>query len=184
MRVLSILTTAFAACTTVSAFAIEARDAATVVGDIRTLTTQLNTLQNQLKAFQGGAAGTGAALQIQGTEQTIENTLKKAAQDASNSPNFGNSGSADVANAIVGVERNIYSVLDLLIQKKSAFATAALGFSATGLVLQDLKNLKSQTDAFGANASAKLVPELAKLAPLLLSNIDYHYSVAIDAYSS
>lgn len=179
MKLLSI-TTALAAASVASANLV-ARNGATLSRDITSIAAQLQTLDNSLRAFSGGTA---QALVIQAQTSSLRNKIQQGDSDAKASAALSDTESAQVAQGVTDLQANIYDVLSLLIAKKPLFDKAILNFaSASSLVLTDLKNLKTDTDSFGADVIAKLVPVLAKVAPLVTSDIDFHYQQAINAYS-
>lgn len=61
---------------------------------------------------------------------------------------------------------------------------AVPGANIAQLVQQTLIQLKSDTDAFGGNLTARLTPELQRLAPLVTGDIDFHFNRAIEAFAS
>ena len=87
-----------------------------------------------------------------------------------------------MASAIAQLQTDIYNTLDLLVTKHPQF-NMVQGFLPVGsLVLNQLTGLKNSTDAYGAAIIPKLTSEYQRLAPLLLSDFDYHFIRAIQAY--
>ena len=160
------------------------RDANSINAALTTISNQVSTLNATLNTFNGGAAGTLTALKIQGQATDLKNDVDKAASAAQSSSALSDADSASVAYGVVALAPKIYSVLDNIVRKKPAFDTAIVGIgSASGLVKQDLIDLKKATDAFGGNLTGKFVPSVAKVAPLLIGAIDFHFDQALKVYN-
>lgn len=179
----SLSITLLAASSFASAAALQARDASAVLDDISTIRSQLAVVQSDIDAFQGGPTSAIDALKIQVDSNTLDSSIDKSTSDANSSSPFTEKQSADVANAVTGLQEGIFTVLDSLVAKKTGFETAVLGGSAVPLVRMTLSDLRTDTAAFGDAVTDKLTPELAKLAPLITSNIDFHFARAVDAFS-
>jgi hypothetical protein len=156
----------------------------TVVADIAAISKQLSTLNSSVTAYKGGPADTINALTIQGQSSDLQNIIDKATKDANASPAFGDDGSNAVANAVLALEPNIFSVLDNLVAKKPNFDKPVIfGIVPSQLVLLDLKGLKTSTDKFGAATTAKLNSVFSGVAPIIIGQIDDAFNKAIAAYS-
>lgn len=160
------------------------RDAATILSDINTITTQLQKVHDDVQAFPGGPSSTAQALQIKTDSDNLDKTLQQAAKDAAASSPLSNSDSATIATSVTGLQSQIYSTLDLLVSKEPGFRTAVLGQSADGIVQSTLVSLRADTADFAGNVTSKLTPSLKRLAPLISSDIDFHYVRAIQAFST
>ncbi|KAH7360927.1 hydrophobic surface binding protein A-domain-containing protein [Rhexocercosporidium sp. MPI-PUGE-AT-0058] len=158
------------------------RDASTILTSLNTLSTDLSTLQKNLQTFQGGVLSLGQALQIQTQATQLVSDTKNAASASSSSAPLDDAGTRSVAFKIIAISQQIFSVLDLLVTKKGAFESTLPG--ASKLVENDLEMLKNGTDDLAAKLTPKFVPSVQKLAPLLVSDIDFHFVRAIDVYSS
>lgn len=73
-------------------------------------------------------------------------------------------------------------MLDLLVSKKAVFANTFPG--VTALVQSDLQQLKNGTDDLANALTPKFVASVQKLAPLLASDIDFHFVRAINFHGS
>ncbi|KAF2762869.1 hypothetical protein EJ05DRAFT_471831 [Pseudovirgaria hyperparasitica] len=173
-----------AASTLSTALAIEARAAQDVLNDISQIKTQTATVQRDIDAFQGGPASAVQALQIKTDSDTLQKTIQKGSTDARNSASFTDNESAAIANAVTGLQTSIFKVLNSLVAKKAGFETAIFGSSAVPIVHDTLVGLRADTGYFGGNVTQKLTPQIAKLSPLIVSNIDFHFVRAVDAFSS
>jgi hypothetical protein len=167
---------------TLAAAAALPRDANSILSSLQTLSKDIATLNNTLSTFQGGGAAIFQALQIQGEAQQLVTDVNNAKSASSSSAALDDAGSRSVAFQVVSISTQIYQVLDLLISKHAAFEATLSGSSA--LVENDLQQLKNGTDSFGSALTPKFVPAVQKLAPLLVSNIDYHFVQAIKVYNS
>lgn len=167
---------------TAMAGVVERRSAQTVLNDISTVSSQLQTVYNDVQRFQGGPSGTLAALGIQSDSNRVADTLDKAAKDSAALSPLSNSDSAAIALAIAKLEPSIVATLELLISKRKAFENAALGFSAVGIVHGVVQRLKDSTDGFAGNITVKFVPSLQKVAPLVTGQIDYHFVQTLQAF--
>lgn len=183
MKAANIITT-LAILATTAAASIIPRDAATILNDINTITTQLQKVHDDVQAFQGGPSSALQALGIKADSDTLDKTLQQSAKDAAASSPLSDSDSATIATSVTGLQAQIYSTLDLLVSKQPGFQTAVFGQSADGIVHDTLVSLRADTAAFGGNVTAKLTPTLQRLAPLITSDIDFHYVRAIQAFST
>lgn len=160
------------------------RDATPVLSSLDAITTQLHALGRLVEKFDGGANGTLAALEIQGKTGDLKTTVDKGTTAIKKIQPLNENDSAKVVNVVVELQSDIYDLLDLLVQKKPAFDTAILGVgSASFLVKIDLEGLQKSTEQLGETITSKLVDELKRLAPLVTSDIDFHFAQAIKAFS-
>lgn len=166
-----------------SALALAPRAAQDVLNDISTIQSQTATVQRDVDNFPGGPLSALQALQIKADSDALAQTIQKAARDAVASAPFTDAESASVANAVTGLQKGVYKVLDSLVAKKKGFETAVFGASAVPIVKDTLVGLRRDTAAFGANVTTKFVPVVAKVAPLVVSNLDFHFARAVDAFS-
>ncbi|KAF2165863.1 hypothetical protein M409DRAFT_23595 [Zasmidium cellare ATCC 36951] len=183
MKTAKIITTLAFIATSVAASIIP-RDATTILNDINTIKTQLQKVHDDVQAFPGGPGSTLQALGIKADSDTLDKTLQQSAKDAAASSSLSDSDSATVANAVTGLQSLIYSTLDLLVSKQPGFQNAILGQSADSIVQSTLISLRSDTADFAGNVTNKLTPTLKRLAPLISSDIDFHYVRAIQAFST
>lgn len=90
------------------------RDAATVVDDLNTISTDLDAFDQAVKNFQGGLT---EALNIQAKESDLENDIKATTADTQDSAAFSDSGSSQVTNTLLDLEPDILNSLDLIVSK-------------------------------------------------------------------
>lgn len=160
------------------------RDASTILTDIKTIKTQLQKVHDDVQAFPGGPSSAVQALQIKSDSDSLDKTLQQSAKDAAASSPLSDSDSATIATSVTGLQSQIYSTLDLLVSKEPGFRTAVFGSSADGIVRSTLVSLRTDTADFAGNVTSKLTPSLKRLAPLISSEIDFHYVRAIQAFSN
>ncbi|OJJ06024.1 hypothetical protein ASPVEDRAFT_87347 [Aspergillus versicolor CBS 583.65] len=160
------------------------RDAAPVLSSLDTITGQLHSLGGLVQKFSGGGNGTLAALEIQGKTGDLKTTVDNGTTAIKKIEPLDEGDSSKVVNVVVELQSDIYDLLDLLVDKKPAFDTAILGVgSASFLVKIDLEGLQKSTGQLGEAITSKLVEELKRLAPLVTSDIDFHFAQAIKAFS-
>lgn len=161
------------------------RDANSITASLTTISNQLVAMNSTLNQFQGGFNGTLLALQIQGEASTLLGDINDATTVTQQSAMLDDADSATVAFSVVSLSSNIYDLLDNLVRKKAAFDTAILGIaSASFLVESDLVELKNGTDAFAQALSSKFDAAIKNVAPLVVADIDFHFSQAITVYAS
>lgn len=160
------------------------RDTATILNDIKTISTQLQTVYDDVKTFQGGPNSANQALQIKGDSDKLDKSLQHAAKDAAASTQLSESDSATVATSVTSLQSPIYSTLDLLVDKKPGFQTAIFGSSADSIVESTLISLRTNSGYFAVNITNKLTPSLKRLGPLIASEIDFHFVRAVQAFST
>ncbi|KAL2786516.1 hydrophobic surface binding protein A-domain-containing protein [Aspergillus keveii] len=171
------------AVATVQALVIS-RDATPVLSALDTITNQLHTVGDLVEVFNGGFSGTFAALKIQGETSELGTAINNGVKAIQNIQPLNEADSAQVVTVVVALQSDIYGLLDLLVEKKPAFNTAILGIgSASFLVKIDLQNLRKSTAQLGDAITSKLVDEIQRLAPLITSSIDFHFSQALAVYS-
>ncbi|KAJ0418728.1 hydrophobic surface binding protein A-domain-containing protein [Aspergillus carlsbadensis] len=177
------LTLLLATATAVQALVIP-RDATPILSALDTITTQLHTVGDLVEVFTGGFNGTFAALQIQGETGELRTAINNGVSAIRNIQPLNEADSVQVVNVVVALQSDIYGLLDLLVEKKPAFDTAIFGIgSASFLVRIDLQTLRNSTAQLGSAITSKLVDELQRLAPLITSSIDFHFSQALAVYS-
>ena len=160
------------------------RDARSILDSMDDISSTIGQLRESLADFDPGIVGTVTALKIHTQALQLAGIITGAKRTAEDSDSLDESGSAQVANGVTGLQPHVLGVLDDMIAKKEAFDKAILGIgSARILVKADLQLLRKNTADFGKAVTAKLNPEFAKLAPLILANIDAHFRDAIIVYS-
>ncbi|KAF2758695.1 hypothetical protein EJ05DRAFT_500211 [Pseudovirgaria hyperparasitica] len=169
-----------AASSVVSGLTVTKRDAATVGADIDTIASDVSKVQKDVDSFNGDAFG---ALTIYLDSMTLDEAIKKGANDSANSAPFTEDESSTIAGKVLDLQPKVDKVLDSLIAKKDKFQTAIFGFPATPIVKMTLQTLRTDTADFGSKASAKLTPDFQEVAPIVLQEIDDKFAQAIAAFS-
>ena len=178
-------TWAILATSTAHAGVVRPRDVNSITTSLTTISNQLVTMNDTLNQFQGGFNGTLLALQIQVEASTLQNDISSATSAVQQSGALDDADSATVAFSIVALSSNIYAVLNNLVGKKPAFDNAILGIaSASSLVESDLQNLKNGTDTLSQALNSKFDASIQHVAPLVVANIDFHFSRTIAIYAS
>lgn len=156
-----------------------------IVAGIKDITTQIVTINSTLNTFNGSLIGTITALQIQGQAQDLLTKINSTTATTNATSPLSQADSITVTNSVTGLQPYVYSLLDNFNAHHQAFETAVLGVaSATILVESDLTNIKNATDALGDAIITKLTPDIQKLAPLVTSEIDFHFQRSLQVYSS
>ncbi|CAD6444258.1 88ee55e3-7759-4024-a49e-dd0ac489dc56 [Sclerotinia trifoliorum] len=155
----------------VSAAAISRRTPATILSDITTIDTNVNALTNAVKNYNGGFFG---LISVSSTESTLENSIKNAATDASNTSPLSSADSENIFVEIDNLKPDINEALNALVEKKSTFASA--GVDST--VASDLANLKKETDAFGKALLAIFSSDVKQRLTADLDTIDTFFTNA------
>jgi len=160
-----------------------ADNANAVVSAIGTISSQLVTLNTSVTNFKAGLLDLGQALDVQLQSSVLASDLQKAVTDAVTSSNFTSDESVTVGLALVNLEPQIFSVLDNIESKKTAFDEVVDVFSLSATVKSDLQQEASLSAQLGAAVQAKLVPSVASLAPPINSAIASAFAAAISVYS-
>ncbi|THC94418.1 hypothetical protein EYZ11_006115 [Aspergillus tanneri] len=124
------------------------RDATAVQQDLDKLSTDVKALTSAITSYTGGVSG---ALEIQNKEQTVEGDLDKVTTDAKAASTFTESESSTITKSVLGLEPDIKTSLDTLVQKKQLIVSAGV----TDIVKGDLQKLKSKTDSMSTELQAK-----------------------------
>jgi hypothetical protein len=89
-------------------------DAATVLSDISTTSTDLSTLDSAVRGFDGNIVN---AVPIANEVTTVQNDVKKAISDADASSVFGTADSSSMVNALASLEPSINKTLNDIVSK-------------------------------------------------------------------
>ncbi|KAF2756564.1 hypothetical protein EJ05DRAFT_67906 [Pseudovirgaria hyperparasitica] len=163
--------------------AVEKRDGAQTVKDINSISSQTDAIYKQVNDFKGGPLSSLQALGIQTASIKLDNTIKQGTKNANKSAKFTSDESNNIAIATLDLQPKVTVLIDALINKKQGFQTALLGLSAVPLVKQTLTTLRADTKTFGQAVTAKLTPDIAELAPIVLDLIDQDFARGIAAFS-
>ncbi|KAJ6492998.1 hydrophobic surface binding protein [Mycena sanguinolenta] len=171
----------FSLCLIAASFAVPTkRTVAQVEADIANIATQVTTLDNDIKGFP--ASGLVGALNINTASGNLETTLTGATTDVKNTGPVDDADGTTILNAVKVIQPVIIDGLTRISTEKAAFAALPVA-GIPALVLLDLQNLKTDTDAFGAALIAEAPADLKPVATSILSAIDAAFATAIAAYS-
>lgn len=154
------------------------RDTQTLLGDFKNITSQSAKVQQEVEAFTGNL---NDAITIYSDSNTLDAYIKQAITDAQALGDLNDDDSASVANAVTQLQNTAFGTLNALTAKKPQFEQNGVG--VVNVVEQTLSTLKNDTAFLGFVITPKLVPVLAKVSPLLTSNIDFHFARAVDAFA-
>ncbi|KAJ7096650.1 hydrophobic surface binding protein [Mycena belliarum] len=157
------------------------RTVAQVEADIASISAQVTTLDNAIKAFPNTGGSLAAALAIHTDATTLESTLTQGTSDVTSTGAVSETDGRTLLNQVEAFEPTILDGLVQIAAKQPAFAALPIS-GIPALILQDLQTLKTDTvnfaDALIANAPATLKTEATQLA----SNITSGFDTAIAAY--
>ncbi|CAK5272292.1 unnamed protein product [Mycena citricolor] len=160
---------------------IKKRTVAAVESDIATISSQVNTLDTDVKAFPTSGGTLLQALTIHSAATTLGTTLTKSNTDAAGLT-FSESDASTILSSVQAFEPTILDALSGIVARKAAFNALPVG-GIPALVLQDLKNLNASTIAF-ANALIAAAPaDIKATATALEQSIASPFASAIAAYS-
>ena len=161
------------------------RDADDVVAAVQKISDQTLTLNSSVASYPGGIEGTLDAIKIETEAIGLNFASRKAVHTAQRSSNFTSDGSLNVAGAFLDLLPIVTSTLDNIIDKKPEFDTGLLEIgSLSFLVKYNLETEKRLSLKLGDVVQAKLTPEYASIAPLVLGQIEDAFTEAISVYSS
>ncbi|GAB0135749.1 hypothetical protein EsDP_00004076 [Epichloe bromicola] len=160
------------------------RDGNGINAALAKISKQLVEMDETLGTFNRGLAGTVIALKIQGQATALQKGIESATSTTKKSAELDKEESTSVAFSVNSLTKNIYRVLDRLVEKKPDFDKAIFGVgSASGLVKQDLQNLQKATGDFGAALTDKFVGDVRSVSPLVVSAINHHFEEALKVYA-
>jgi len=162
-------------------FAIPAkRTVAQVEADIASISSQVTTLDNDIKGFP--ASGLVGALGIHTAAGNLETTLTTATTDVTNTGAVSEADGTTILNSVLAIEPVILDALTQITAKQPSFAALPIG-GIPALVLQDLKNLNASTGSFSAALIASAPADLKSEATTIETNIIAAFNKAIAAFS-
>ncbi|KAK7046608.1 hydrophobic surface binding protein [Favolaschia claudopus] len=172
----------FSLCLVAAAFAtpLFKRTVAQVESDIASISSQVTTLDNNIKGFP--ASGLAGALGIHTAATNLETTLNTGTNDVKATPAFSESDGQTILNSVQAIEPVILDALAQITAKKADFDALPIG-GLPALILQDLKTLKADTDAFSGALIVNAPADLKSQATTIQTNIDAGFASAIAAYS-
>ncbi|WPH04467.1 Hypothetical protein R9X50_00735800 [Acrodontium crateriforme] len=161
--------------TAISAAAIVRRDAATVLADLKKVDSDTNALTTAINNYSGGAI---AAIPISSAESTLDKDIKQTTSDAGGS--VSEADAQTIVSYISGtLQPDIAASLTALKGKSSQISAAGL----KSTVENDLKTLKTDTDALGAKLVASAPSDQQAAAQSVLAKIDADLTSAIAAFA-
>ncbi|KAJ7151222.1 hydrophobic surface binding protein [Mycena filopes] len=158
------------------------RTVAQVEADIASISTQVTTLDNDIKAFPNTGGSLAAALAIHSAATSLETSINQGTTDVKSTGAFSEADGTTILHSVEAFQPAILDALAQIAAKQPAFAALPIG-GIPALILQDLQTLKTDTDAF-ANALIAAAPaDLKSEATTILTNVDAGFASAIAAYS-
>ncbi|KAF7349329.1 Hydrophobic surface binding protein [Mycena sanguinolenta] len=154
------------------------RTVAQVEADIASISTQLTTLDEEIKDFT--APDPLGALSIQMTTGSLEHTLNTATLHVKETGPIGEADAPTILDSVEAIEPIIIDALTQIAGKKANFAALLV---APPVVLADLETLKTDTDELGAALISVAPTDLKPSATSIMSAIDAAFATAIAAYS-
>ncbi|KAG7087032.1 hypothetical protein E1B28_013011 [Marasmius oreades] len=138
-----------------SALAIPRKcDVASVKAAIAKISNQVTDLDNKITAFPDTGGNLGSALAIHSSAGNLGTLLKSGASDTQATAAFSEANGQTILASVEKFEPTILDTLKVIIAKKPAFQALLLP-GITGLVLQDLQALNTNTGAFADALIAK-----------------------------
>ncbi|KAJ6492148.1 hydrophobic surface binding protein [Mycena sanguinolenta] len=175
----------FSLCFIAATFALPTkRTVAQVEADIASVSSQVTTLDNDIKGFP--ASGLLGALNIDTAANTLASRLNTATSDLKENGALDEADATTILNSVQAIEPVILDALSRL----AGDEPAAVSYSAAlpipgvpGLILSELQTLKADADAFSAALIGAVPADLQAEATTIQSNIDAGFASAIAAYS-
>ncbi|KAF7349321.1 Hydrophobic surface binding protein [Mycena sanguinolenta] len=153
------------------------RTVAQVEADITDISNQATTLDNDIKGFP--ASGIFGALAMENAVGSLETALNKGTSDVQATGLINEADATTMLNAVKAIEPTIIDGLEQLTAKESDIFRDP----PKEVVLSDLKNLQTATDAFAGALIAAAPADLTAQATSIQSAIDAAFATAIAAYS-
>lgn len=158
----------------------------TVVSQVATLQADCITLNKTLNTFKPDQLlGVATALTIQNQAGAISTDLTNLATTTNKSSIWNQTESFTVAFAIIDFEPIVFSLLNNIVVKKPAFASAVLLVGDLTLTVQNLLvQQRELSREFGNAVATKLDPSLASYAPAITKQILDKFDTTIAAYKA
>ena len=154
-----------------------------VLDSIDTFSNDSSNIQHVLSEFTPSSNVTATALKLQAKSNTLLKDIKTETETVKQAATLSESDSVKVGNAVVELLETVFTLLDDFVAKKSVFDKAIVNTaSASSLVEADLKKLKGATDDYDKAVASKLSGDIEELAPLLIADLDFHFTQAIHAF--
>ncbi|KAF7358777.1 Hydrophobic surface binding protein [Mycena sanguinolenta] len=171
----------FSLCLIAASFALPTkRTVAQVEADIASVSSQVTTLDNDIKGFP--ASGLLGALNIDTAANTLESRLNTATSDVKANGALDEADATTILNSVQAIEPVILDALSRLAADEPSAAALPIP-GVPGLILSELQTLKTDADAFFAALIAAVPADLQAEATTIQTNIDAGFASAIAAYS-
>ncbi|KAJ7611149.1 hydrophobic surface binding protein [Mycena rosella] len=157
------------------------RTVAQVEADIASISAQVTTLDNAIKAFPATGGSLVAALTIHTDATSLETTLNQGTSDVTATGTVSEADGRTILSAVEAFEPTILDALTQIAAKQPAFAALPIG-GIPALILQDLQTLKTDTVNFSNALIANAPADLKAEATTLTNNITNGFNTAIAAY--
>ncbi|QKX64779.1 uncharacterized protein TRUGW13939_11955 [Talaromyces rugulosus] len=155
-----------------------ASNSTTVNADIKSISTLVTSLQDDVQYVTAGIPGLAWALQVQQDAIALDGMINQGAKDANASAAFGGGGSLDIGLSLIGLQPTITRTLQAVAAKNTSFGELGI------IVQYSLAQLKADTDAFASSVVAKLDSLEGGIAPGVIADIDKAFETAITAYEN
>jgi len=174
----------FIASLSASGFSIPAkRTVSQVETDIASISGQVTTLDNAINSFPNTGGSLLAALAIHTDSTSLQSSLNQATSDINGTPPFSEADGQVIFTSVQSFEPKILDALKAIAGKRAAFDGLPLG-GVSGLVKQDLANLRTATDAFADALIAKAPDDLKQQSTDIKNAVDVAFVSAQAAYAS
>ncbi|CRG83313.1 hypothetical protein PISL3812_00664 [Talaromyces islandicus] len=155
-----------------------AANSTTVNADIKSISTLVTSLQDDVQYVAAGISGLSWALQVQQDAIALDDMINQGAKDANASAAFGGGGSLDIGLSLISLEPTITKTLQAVAAKNESFGDLGI------IVQYSLTQLKADTDTFANAVVAKLDSLEGGIAPGVIASIDKAFESAIAAYEN
>ncbi|KAK1230748.1 hypothetical protein PQX77_006154 [Marasmius sp. AFHP31] len=158
------------------------RDVATVKADIAAISTQVTALDTAITNYPNPGGTLAQALAIHNSAVALDNSVKKGTTDTQATAAFSEADGQSILASVQALVPTIQHALQQIVAKKPAFDALPVG-GIPALVLQDLRNLNTDTGAFADALIAKSPADLVTQANQIKTTIANAFATAIAAYS-
>ncbi|THU86305.1 hydrophobic surface binding protein [Dendrothele bispora CBS 962.96] len=175
----------FAILVTVTALAVASpvkRTVAQVETDLKDIATQVNNLDNSIKAFPDSGGSLSSALTIHTAAQKLVTSLNTANTDVKGTTGVTDSDGQTILDLVKNFEPTIIDSLNNIVTKKAAFDALPLG-GVSSIVKQDLGQLSTATEALETSLISEAPASLKSQAQDIQSSVDAAFAKAQAAYA-
>ncbi|USW57873.1 Putative Cell wall mannoprotein [Septoria linicola] len=164
-------------------YSVVKRDAASIVAALKTVQTNVQTLNTTVTSFnKGDIDGLFKVLKIQKQTSAVGKSVEAATQTAQASEVLNEDDTFKVAEGVLALKADLDTFLPNLSSKKPAFDSVGVLFSVSKTVLKSLQDQKAQSGALGGAITPKLTGPLAGFAPLINAQIAEQFDKAIAVF--